>query len=247
MLKTHHSLALFFLLTISNVSLGISALTQHTLSVSQSMSAFYMYSLTDGDTQYKDDYQRYLVEAEQHLQAFQKQDSVSAFELKNQWDKFRAHLQFEYVEGAGFIIPVSLRMQYRAYLNTLYGKIVALSNSETNLTEQVALMSLSVEVMSARFFDIASALYGTLSISNKDVVIDAPKMALKFNARLKAMQKLPASAKVKKNLKAVARKWAFIEDSVTNYKGEAAYLLVYYNKQKISRLLNKSRDMMAGT
>lgn len=246
MLKIHHGLALFLLLTISNVSLGISALTQHTLSVSQSMSAFYMYSLTDGDTQYQTDYQRYLMEAEQHLQAFEEQDSVSAFELKNQWDKFRAHLKFEYVEGAGFIIPVSLRMQYRSYLNVLYGKIIALSNSETNLTEQLALMSLNVEVMSARFFDIASALYGTLSISNKDVVIDAPKMAEQFRARLKAMQKLQLSAKVKKNLKAVDRKWAFIEDSVTNYKGEAAYLLVYYNKQKISRLLNKSQNMIAG-
>ena len=246
MLKIQHSFTLFLLLVISQASLGISALTEHTLSVSKSMSAFYMYSLTDGDKQHKTDYEQYLSEAQLHLKAYEKQDSVSATELKRQWGKFKDHLKFDYVEGAGFIIPVSLRMEYRSYLNVLYTKISQISNSEANLSEQLALMSLSVEVMSARFFDISSALYGTLSISNKDAVIDAPKMAMAFNARLKSLQKLKLSGKVQKNLKTVARKWAFIENSVTNYKGEAAYLLVYYNKQKISRLLNKSQSLIAG-
>lgn len=246
MLKIQHVFTLFLLLVTSQLSFAVSALTEHTLSVSKSMSAFYMYSLTDGDKQYKTDYEQYLSDAELQLSAFEKQDSVTATELKKQWDKFKSHLKFDYVEGAGFIIPVTLRMEYRSYLNVLYTKISEVSNSEANLAEQLALMSLSVEVMSARFFDIASALYGTLSISNKDVIIDAPKMAKAFNARLKTLQKLKLSGKVQKNLKAVARKWAFIEDSVTNYKGEAAYLLVYYNKQKISRLLNKSQSLLAG-
>ena len=247
MLKIHHNLMLLILLGISQASLAVSALTQHTVSVSQSMSAFYMYSLTDGDKQHKTDYQQYLIDADRHLQAYEKQDSVTATELTKQWGKFKDHLKFEYVDGAGFIIPVSLRMEYRSYLNVLYGKISQQSNSEANLSEQLVLMSLSVEVMSARFFDIANALYGTLSISNQDVIIDAPKMAKALTLRLKAMQKMKLSGKVKKNLKTVAKKWAFIEDSVANYKGEAPYLLVYYNKQKISRLLNQSQQLLAGT
>ena len=38
----------------------------------------------------------------------------------------------------------------------------------------------------------------------------------------------------------------FIQESVINYEGEAAYLLVYYNKSQIHKLLNKSQRMLAG-
>jgi len=246
MLKIQHSFMLLLLLAASQLSFAVSALTEHTLSVSKSMSAFYMYSLTDGDTQYKADYEQYLSDAQLYLDDYEKEDSVSAIELQRQWNKFKGHLKFDYVEGAGFIIPVTLRLEYRTYLNVLYKKISGISNSEANLSEQLALMSLSVEVMSARFFDIASALYGTISISNKDVVIDAPKMAKAFNLRLKYLQKLKLAGKVKKNLKIVEKKWSFIEGSVTNYNVKAPYLLVYYNKEKIGRLLNQSQGLLAG-
>ncbi len=245
MLGLHRTFFFLILLATSQLSLAASALTQHALSVSQSMSAFYMYSLTDGDGRYQDDYQKYLTQADQSLAEYQKQDPLASAELKAGWDKIRPSLKFEFVEGAGYIIPVPVRNQYRDYLSLVYKKIGEVIHRESNLSEQLALMALSVEVMSARYFDISSALYGTMSISTNDAV-DPVKMAKIFKQRLKKFENMSLASAIKKDLGAVGRKWEFIEDKVTNYKGEAAFFLVYYNKRQISKLLNKSQVKLAG-
>jgi len=204
-----------------------------------------MYSLTDGDGRYQEDYQKFLTQADQSLAAYHKQDSLAAAELKASWGKLRPSLKFDFVEGAGYIIPVPVRNDYRDYLSLVYKKIGEVIHRESNLSEQLALMALSVEVMSARYFDISSALYGTMSISTNDAV-DPTKMAKIFKQRLKKFEKIKLAAAIKKDLGAVGRKWEFIEDKVTNYKGEAAFFLVYYNKRQISKLLNKSQVKLAG-
>jgi len=245
MLGLCRTILLLILVAASQLASAASALTEHALSVSQSMSAFYMYSLTDGDGRYQEDYQKYLAKADQSLAAYDKQDSLAAAELKTSWGKLRPNLKFDFVEGAGYIIPVPVRNDYRDYLSLVYKKIGEVIHRESNLSEQLALMALSVEVMSARYFDISSALYGTMSISTNDSV-DPTKMAKIFKQRLKKFEKIKLAAAIKKDLGAVGRKWEFIEDKVTNYKGEAAFFLVYYNKRQISKLLGKGQVTLAG-
>jgi len=245
MLVLYRLLFLMIFFVFSQFSLATSALTEHGLSVSQSMSAFYMYSLTDGDARYRDDYEKYLNLADQSLVDYHKQDSLAALELKNTWQNLRPQLKFEFVDGAGFIIPVAIRNEYRRYLSLVYKKISEVVKSETNISEQLSLMALNVEVMSARFFDISSALYGTMSISSNDSV-DPVKMASNFTKRLNRFKQMSLSSAIKKDLGAAGRKWDFIEDKVINYKGEAAYFLVYYNKRQISKLLHKSQVRLAG-
>ncbi len=246
MLIATRGFTFFILLILSNLVFAQSSLTAHAISVSQSMSAFYMYSLSDGDGRYKTDYEKYLQEAGQHLLKFEKQDSLSATELKNQWDKFLPYLEFEYIDGAGYIVPTAVRLQYRNYLSAVYKKITEVVNSETNLSEQMQLMSLSVEVMSARFYDVSDAMYGAMSISSNDLTIDPPKMANALKLRLAKIQQMNLSPELKKAFSSVKRKWEFIEKSVLDYKGDAAYLLVYYSKRQISKLLKKSRVALAG-
>lgn len=232
------------LLALSGITTAASALTEHALSVSQSMSAFYMYTLTDGDKRYQDDYEKYFALADQSLVRFQKQNKMVATELNNKWSKLRLELKFEFVDGAGFIIPDTVRVEFRKYLSLLYKKINEVSYSESNLSVQLALMVLDVEIMSARFFDLSTTLYGDVSIYTTDS-IDPVKMAAVFNEQLKKFQKMQLSSAVQKNLGSASRKWNFIQDSVINYKGEAAYFLVYYNKHQINKLLNKSQLSIA--
>ncbi len=244
MLALIRSSIFLLLLALSGIATATSALTEHALSVSQSMSAFYMYTLTDGDKRYQEDYVKYFSLADQSLIKFKKQDALVATELTAKWAKLRHELKFEYVDGAGYIIPGTVRVEFREYLSLVYKKISEVSYSESNLSEQLALMVLNVEVMSARFFDLSTTLFGDVSIYTTDSV-DPVKMASEFNKQLKKFQKMQLSKAVKKSLGSAGRKWNFIQDSVINYKGEAAYFLVYYNKHQINKLLNKSQLSIA--
>ncbi len=245
MLIVFRNLMFLALLALSHQVMAVSELSKHSLSVSQSMSAFYMYSLSEGDTRYQDQFKKYLSQAEQHLVEYQKQEPQKALELRTHWERFSSDLKFEYVDGAGFTIPLGLRLQYRKYLELVYKKTNEIIRSEANVAEQLFYLSLSVEIMAARFFDVASAPTGAMTLGS-GLLIDPVKMAGVFNERVQALLKMPIDKSVKGNLKAIKRKWQFIEETVTVFKQETAYLLVYYNKDKISKLLNKSQVVLAG-
>lgn len=246
MIGIFRNVILVSLFVFSSLSQASSPLTEHALAISQSMSAFYMYSLSEGDKRYERDYLNYFEVAEQHLQKLQEQDAPLASELKIKWDKLRQYLVFEYIEDVGFVVSSQIRGQFRQYLNNLYVSISKNINSETNFEEQLLLITLDVEIMSARFFDISSSVSGAMNMSSSDRLIDPPKMAKELNEKLLKLQNISATKAIGKNLRLVSRKWNFIEDSVINYKEQSAYLLVYYNKKQIHKLINKSQDVMAG-
>jgi hypothetical protein len=229
-----------------NSANAVSPLTQHAVAVSQSMSAFYMYSLSEGDTRYQEEYQRYLSDASGYLDEFAKHDSVVASELKNQWSELQPNLKFDFVDGAGYIIHMSIRNEFRAYLDNVYVKVSKLISAETDLVNQMHLMTLDVEAMVARFFDVSSALYGSMAISASQDTLKPDEVAKKLRVKLTRMMDMPISDKVKRKLRSVDTKWSFIEESVVNYTDKAAYLLVYYNKNQINKALSKSQSMLAG-
>jgi len=242
----HRSLLFLVFFMAFNSAYAVSPLTQHAVAVSQSMSAFYMYSLSEGDSRYQEEYQRYLLEASGYLDEFEKHDSVVGAELKNQWSELQPNLKFDYVEGAGYIIHMSIRNEFRSYLDNVYIRVSKLISAETDLVNQMHLMTLDVEAMVARFFDVSSALYGSMAISASQDTLRPEEVAKKLRVKLARMIEMPISDKVKRKLKSVNTKWAFIEESVVNYTDKAAYLLVYYNKTQISKALNKSQSMLAG-
>lgn len=238
---------LFLILCVfSSQSISSEALGKHVLAISQSMSAFYMYSLSEGDSRYKNEYEQYFDDAQNHLHAYKKMNAVVGNELQAHWDKLKPELKYEYIDGAGFIIPVTVRNQYRAYLSKAFTEYSLINNVEQSDSKSLEIMALNIEVMSARFFDVSSALYGTMSILNTDNAIDPVNMAKNLNQRFEQLQLSKVSAKVKRDLRLVHTKWRFIEDSVINYKDEAAYLLVYYNKSQINKLLNRSQTALVG-
>lgn len=244
------SLQCFVLLMVVGTAHGaqssVSPLTQHAVAVSQTMSAFYMFSLSEGDTRYQEEYLQRIQDADKHLAAYQKHDSVVGTELQNQWNALTPNLKFDYVDGAGHIIHLSIRNEFRRYLDMVYVKVANSISSETNLVQQLNLMALDAEAMIARFFDVSSALYGSMSVSASKDALKPEIIAKRFNDKLDRMQDMPISGQVKRKLRKVKTKWAFIEDSVINYSDKAAYLLVYYNKNQIYKALSKSQTILAG-
>ena len=137
------------------------------------------------------------------------------------------------------------RNAFRDYLSSAYGKYVGLASKENPSHGGIANMALNIEVMTARFFDVSSALYGSMSVSNSDS-INPVAMAKDLNDNFNRLQESGMSDKIKRDLRMVHTKWRFIEGSVTQYGDEAAYLLVYYNKKQIHKLLSRSQVALAG-
>lgn len=241
-LRTGLILALYL---SSALAYSSSILAQHVIAVSQSMSAFYMYSLSEGDNRYKIEYEQYFKEAEAQLVKLKAYDTLLAKELQQSWGKLKPVLKYDYVDGAGFIIPLSARHLFREYLNRIYEQYInGPVQTHVHLTD-LERVGLKIEVMGARFFDVSSALYGTVTLSNKDSAIDPITMAKSLNEELDQILASEVDDKAKRNIRMALMKWRFIENNVINYKGEAAYLLVYYNKGQIKKLLNKSRVLLA--
>ncbi len=244
MTKFYPCYLLIILFGLSSVSFAKSPLTQHAISVSQSMSAYYMYTLSEGDDRYQRDFDELLVLADKYLDQYQKQDPVTASEFKSKWQSVRSELDYESLSKTDYIVPSSTRTNFRRYLTSLYEKIMSSTNSETNLPHQLAIMELSVEIMTSRFFDISSALFGVQTLSSDDLKVDPVVIAKRFKQKLEKYQDMAISKSIKRDLSSVQSKWRFIEDTVINYKEQSAYLLVYYNKKKINKILNNSQSML---
>ncbi len=244
--KISQGLLLLVVMWHSAFTYAVEPLSQHALAVSQSMSAFYMVSLTEGDKRYIREFEEYANVAESYLKQYQTVNSVKAAELANQWFELRPHLKHEYVEGTGLFIDNTTRYQFRSYLSSVYEQLIQQTTGEMADADRLTNMAVQVEVMSARFFDVASALQGTLSIRSEDIGIDPKKMARTVNENLELLQgNQQISKNVQRDLRSINTKWKFIEETLTNYNGEAAVFLVYFNKKQITKLLVKSQETIA--
>lgn len=227
--------------SLSSLTFAASSLVAHGLAVSKSMSAFYMYGLTQGDNRYLTEFEGFAKQAEETLNAYKVENAVTASGLQAEWQSLRPQLKHEYVKDAGYIVPVVANNLFRAYLTHIYTLVLKEPLGELKLTEQLQRIDFDIEVISARFFDVSNHLYGALSISNSDLAIDPPKIAAQVNAQLAMLAAGKSTPEaVRKNIAVVQGKWKFIEDTVVNYKDEAAYFLVYYNLTHIGKLLGSA-------
>ncbi len=235
------------LLLTSHVNYASSYLTHHTLAVGQAMSAFYMFGLTEGDPKYKDQYQQSLKQADRHLNNMVKHEPLLAKDIKARWDELHPHLKYNHEKDYGYYIPGLIQGRFRLYLDFIYPKVKQIGFHETNLPQQFLLLTTNIEVLSGRFFDVASSMdTNEASMLGENAGIDPAKVARLINVKLEKIQAMKMSRAAQDNLKLVRRKWKFIEDSMVNYKPDNAYLAVYYNKVKIFKLISKSEESIAG-
>lgn len=240
-------LLLLPLLLISFKVFALSSLNQHTLAVGQGMSAFYMFSLSEGDQRYKQQYLQHFETANDQLDALAEYDAMLAGELRPLWTDLKSKLEYDVVQGAGYVLSTRTRLEFRDYLTLLYNKVNQQVSSESQLDNELYLMAIEVEMMTARFFDISSSEYGVMGISASQRAIDPVRMADTFNRQLKKLEKMATSSSLKRQLSRVETKWRFIEDSVVNYKDEAAFLTVFFNKKQIGKILTESTRSIAAS
>ncbi len=90
MLKLCRDTIIFTMMLLSHTALSNSLLTQHALATSQAISAFYMYSLTEGDDRYQREYSIAIEKAHLQFLALKKDDWQLALELEPLWDRILA-------------------------------------------------------------------------------------------------------------------------------------------------------------
>ena len=233
------------LILLSHGALANSLLNQHVMATSQAISAFYMYSLTEGDERYQAEYKKFLSQAHGHFQSLKKQDPKLVTKLEPLWADIQKEKDYKITAESEFNVPSFMRIQYRNYLENVYQLVGKTIISESNLAEQMTLIALDVEVMAARFFDVSNATMGVFTLSSSLFEIDPQAMAENMKQRLAKLQTQVNDKVIKKNLRSVSGKWQFIEGGVINYNQEAAFLLVYYNKKKINKLIVNSQKALA--
>ncbi len=217
------------------VTWAATALGEHTMAVAQSMSAFYMVSLSDGDTRYEKEFQNFANLAETHLAKIE--NKAVATELDNAWSRLRRNLKYDYMGGAGLTVASSVRTQYREYLSKSYRYWLQQLEQEPTSERQLEIVNIRAEVISARYFDVTSTIQtkqdpSGLTELNPTSEADALMVTLK---QLEQVEGLPVDVKA---LQSVQKKWDFMQKALANYQERGAYFLLYYNKAQINKQLS---------
>jgi hypothetical protein len=231
------------LLFVSMLSHSSNAFLDHGEAVSRAQSAFYMFGVSKGDEQYKKEYEKQLELAEQALVKLQKQEAPLATRLMEDWALLRPRLTYDFDEYSGYYVTGQTIGEFRRYLNQYYTEYSAKQYQYPNSLARVQHTLVLMEIVLARFFDLASSPFSDDgSFAATVPVIDAKVIVGKINKNLAVLEASSADSVYSSNIKSVVRKWQFIESSVLNSQKQPAILLVYYNKKRIISLLNESES-----
>jgi hypothetical protein len=231
------------LLLVSMLSHSSNAFLEHGEAVSRAQSAFYMFGVSEGDRQYKKEYEKQLELAEKALVQLQKQEAPLAARLMDTWAQLRPRLVYDFDDYSGYYVAGQTQGEFRGYLSQYYTEYTAkryqYPNNHARLQHTLVLM----EIVLARFFDLASSPFrDDGGFGSNQPVIDPKVIVAKINKNLEVLLASSAGSTYSSDIKSVVRKWDFIESSVLNSQKQPVILLVYYNKKRITSLLNQSKN-----
>ncbi len=245
MANYYRKILLSGLLLLSANSWSSGTITQHAVSVSKAVSAFYMYILTEGDDRYYDEYVKILGHANDSFIVIKKENPKQMAELEPLWNKIQAEKNYKASAQDEFNVPSYIRIQFRNYLEKIYPLAGQGIISDSNIGEHMDRIALDVELIAAKFFDVSSSTLGEFTLTSNVKKSDPEIISKNMKQRLIKLQATVLDEKIKKNLRSIDNKWRFIENSVVNYNQESAFMLVYYNKNKIGKLIKSSQGVLA--
>jgi hypothetical protein len=214
--------------------------------VSRAMASFYMYGVSGGDEKYKIEYEKLLIDAEYQLFKVDEKHREAVNILKPMWASLRPQLAYEYDEYTGYYVAGLGQGRFRQYLNTYYSEYKKVDFTHKSFKERLLHTQINIEILLARFFDIASATFvDEGGLDGSTPVINTNKVASMVSKELTLLVKLSAGKNYQNELRQIERKWKFIEASVINSQEKPALLLVYYNKGRITKLIKSSTSLMA--
>ncbi len=229
-------LIIIFLMTCSISLLAISkesdiALLSHSHAVAKTISALQMVTSSDGDPKYIREVTSLKLQATASMHNYNNLNGGEFRKLNPIWEKIYPQLRVTSREDLGWVVNNYLRQDFNAYLVELY-QVLNSKNMKSSHPKRWAAFQL--DILCARFFDVANSPQGASSISPSDE--GSININLINNQLNKALTYFVKHSPPEEGFrfKSAKIKWNFIENSVINYSLKAAPFLIYETKRKIS-------------
>jgi hypothetical protein len=216
---------------------------QHLHSTAQSLSAFYMYELTEGD-------ERYLTEFNKHHQDAQRALNNATDEQKSvflsRWDKLTPFWKFEDIKNVGLNIDLRVRLDLREYMTDAYLYSKKLPSNPNAIASKLRDIKVLTSIMSARTMDVASSHLGSQSLTKHDHQIQSKDLASIVQTNIADLKKMKLARAQISALKKVKTQFDFVESSLVNHNQVVPFFLVYRNIMRLGKLLDESSQQVAG-
>jgi len=227
----------------AQLSLAMSPFQQHLNSTAQSISAFYMYEMTEGDEKFLNEFKQHQADASRALgNSTELQKSL----FEDRWQKMIPHWKFNLVKGVGLNFEAVVRLQVRRYLTDLYLYSKELPVNQTIVESKVDTIKVNTSILSARTLDLVSAHNGSNSLTEHDLQLDSKAIAAQVQENIAQLLDMKLEKSQTKSLKKVRTQFNFIEKSLVDHNQVVPYFLVYRNIMRLGKLLDESTQKVAG-
>ena len=227
----------------AQLSLAMSPFQQHLNSTAQSISAFYMYEMTEGDEKFLNEFKQHQADASRALgNSTELQKSL----FEDRWQKMIPHWKFNLVKGVGLNFEAVVRLQVRRYLTDLYLYSKELPINQTIVESKVDIIKVNTSILSARTLDLVSAHNGSNSLTEHDLQLDSKAIAAQVQENIAQLLDMKLEKNQTKSLKKVRTQFNFVEKSLVDHNQVVPYFLVYRNIMRLGKLLDESTQKVAG-
>lgn len=222
---------------VSLTGWAMTPVEKHMLYVSQGMSAFYMFQLSNGDKRYFRQFQEHQAQAT-HSEI--KIKGIKNLKLTEEWRSINSRLQqIEFKNDEVFVAGV-LRRQYREYLTKLYLAVTKENESENSQEDVVYKIQLLTAMLGARTLDVASDYYGPGSLTDHDNLFEAEKATLQVSKDISWLMSQEISQINKSSLRKLNLKFNFIRGNLVDYHSKTPYFLIYKNMNSMYKILTEN-------
>ena len=231
------------LLINAQLSWAMTPFHQHLHSTAQSLSAFYMYELTEGDERYLSDFNKHHQDASLALaSSTEKQKKI----FLSRWDKLTPFWKFDNIKGVGLNIDLRMRLDLREYMTDAYLYAKDLPADQSVVASKLRDIKVLTSILSARTMDVVSSHLGSQSLTEHDRQIESTALAKAVQDNIASLTKMKLAKAQASALKKVKTQFNFIEKSLVNHNQVVPYFLVYRSIMRLGKLLDESSQQVAG-
>lgn len=227
------------LMLVSLSSMALTPFERHFLSVTQGMSSFYMYLLSNEDKKFKAAYEEQFDLA---TQAIIESKDPSKQNILKRWMELKPTLAYEKRKGMGLLLPQPIRLGFRAYVVDLYlefQKNPKGNKYAINAYERIQVYS---SLLSARALDLDSSIYGVNLFTDHDRLLDQVEVADQVETDLKALLGSGLPKSYQKQLRKIEAKFRFMKPSLVDYSTRSATYLLYQNALAINKIMTEQQQ-----
>lgn len=235
MLRVVLTFSLFF---ASSCSFALTPFEKHLVSVTQGMSAFYMYLLSDKDKKFKSHYEAHFTAATAAINEVKEPEQQV---LTERWNKLEPTLKYEEVDDMGLSLNENIRQEFRSYVADLYLEYMLAEKDEKYAISAYERIQVYSSFLAARALDVDSTIYNYSLFTEKDYQLDQVQISQVIDSDLNALldSDLPNSYKIQ--LRRLKAKFKFMKSSLTDYDTASASFLLYQNALSVNKILTEQQ------